>query len=600
MIKSFSSLSVALFLAHASLPQLMAQTLAQYKIEIEAEAASGSWKLGIGTDAALGVLVWADFNGNGKKDDGEGWSAARADKMGVCNFSQKRTSDKLTVYGPVTTLFCGGNGVVTLKTSANRELRNLAANNNSISLIDLTGNIKLERVNLEDNQLARLTVTGLSALVDLRLNGNSKISSLNLQGVKALQRLDISETKISKITNADFSTLKGINLSAASNFDFSVLQNAALLEELGLTGSKVTTIDLTRHPRLKTLWAPNCEFESLDFSGNPDLSQVMLNHNKLNGADFSNNMRLRNVYLENNGLQHLRLPGEGSRVRVLNIAGVKTLTSLDLSHQTELWVLQLDGSGVTSLDLSSNPSLGELTMSETAISELDLRDTPNLQTLNVAGCKELKKLDLTNSQQLNVLYCGKSGLNELDLRACENLTEFTGEQNSFKELVFNSKSLNRVECSGNMIEGEAMTKLVNSLPRVSSGRFVVVDLSVSGSENKCTPAQVKIAKDKGWQVLDRNIGGSEYRPYPGAESTALDELADTSVKVYPTVASRAINVEGAAGSKYYIYMMSGALVSRGELGDGLGTIPIAGLTPGSYVLRLSSVLEAFKVQVVVD
>lgn len=598
MIKKVYCLSAALLVGSVAAPKLVAQTQAQYKIEIEAEAASGSWNLGIGAEISQGSLVWADFNGNGQKDAGESWSLNRADKDGVCRFSQRRTNAKLTIYGPVTTLLCAENTLVSLNTGANPELKNLAANANSLSLVNLTSNKKLERVNLADNQLARITVTGLSALVDLRLNGNSKMNTLNFQGVTALEKLDVSDTKVSTITNANFSALKGINLSGVSDFDFSILRDAAVLEDLGLAGCKTPTLDLSRHPKLRSLWAPTCELEHLDFSSNPDLVQVMLSYNKLTVADFSNNMKLRKIYLENNSIEDLKLPGAGSRVDVINISGVKTLTSLDLSQQPKLWVLQLDGSGITSLDLSANPLLVEVTLSETAIKELDLSNLPDLNTLNVGGCKELTKLDLSNTPELSVLYCGKSGLKEIDLTNCTKLTEFHGEQNGFNELVFNSSKLEAVTCSGNRIKGEAMNRLINSLPRVSSGRFIVVDLSVSGDENKCTTEQVNKAKGKGWQVLDRNIEGSSYKPYAGSDTDPLDQVAQSLVKIYPTVASTFFNVEGAAGSEYYIYTMAGELVARGQLVENLESISVSGLPAATYVVRLGAVEGAFRVQVV--
>lgn len=587
MVKRFFCLSAALFFGASLTTTAEAQTPAEYKIELETESASGTWKIGLGVDnPTQGGLVWADFNGNGRKDAGEGWSAARLDNMGVCNFSQRRTTDRLTIYGPVSTLICGENGIVTLNAGGNPELRTLAANQNSISVVDLTSNARLERINLGQNQLARVKLVGLSSLVDLRLEGNTKMSSLDLQGVDALQRVDISETNISRINNANFANLTGINLSAAPDFDLSVLATAGELQELGMEGLKVSTLDLTRHPRLRSLWAPTCEFERLDFSACPDLSQVMLSYNKLTGADFSHNLKLKNIYLENNNLAYLRLPQSGSSVRVINVAGVKTLTSLDLSNQTKLRVLQLDDSGVASLNLSANPELLEITMSATEIRQLDLRHAPGLETLNVSGCKNLTTLDLSGSNQLSVLYCGKSGLSSLDLSGCTSLREFVGDANGFTELIFNSSALKEVNISGNNIEGAAMTRLIESLPRTTGGRFVVVDQSLSGQENKCTKEHVKLAKDKGWMALDRNIGGSDYLPYEGKDGLALEAVEARSVKVFPTTASRTFTIAGASGSAYRIYSLSGQLVRRGVLVDALETVSVADLPAATYVVDL--------------
>lgn len=594
MTKKIFCLAAALLLSNAAYT-LMAQQPAQYKMELEAEQASGSWKIGLGVDAAQGALVWADFNGNGKKDVGEEWSATRVDKDGICNFTKNRTSVKLAIYGPVKTLICAENALLSLNTESNPELVNLAANNNSISIISINKNTKLERVNLENNQIPRIKLEGLVNLIDIRLNGNAKIASLDLKGVDALQMLDVSETRVTSITNANFSQLKGINLSGAEGFDFNVLKDARLLENLGMAGSKVSTVDLKRHPMLMTLWAPNCELEQLDFSGNPELRQVMLNYNKLRMADFSKNMKINHIHLENNNLEALKLPA-GSPLKTLNVSGVKTLTSIDVSQQPKLRALQIDGVEITSLDLSANENLMELTMSETAIKELNLSKAPMLNTLNVAGCKQLTKLDLSGCAELSTLYCGKSGLTELDLSACTSLTEFSGDHNGFTRLTFNSNSLTRVDCAGNNIRGQAMTDLINSLPKVRSGNFFVVDMSVGQEKNHCSVEQVKLARDKGWQVFDKNMAGSSYINFDGMNTDALEALTSSTAKVYPTTATRAFYVEGTEGSHYHIYTLSGELVRKGYITQSVQSVSVDGLPIGSYLVRLEGV-GAYRVEV---
>lgn len=81
------------------------------------------------------------------------------------------------------------------------------------------------------------------------------------------------------------------------------------------------------------------------------------------------------------------------------------------------------------------------------------------------------------------------------------------QQTSVKTLnVSNNQSLKELACYGNEIRGEAMTRLMNSLPKREKSDnakiWVIATCSQYDDHNVCTKAQVKIATDKNWDVLD--------------------------------------------------------------------------------------------------
>jgi len=82
-----------------------------------------------------------------------------------------------------------------------------------------------------------------------------------------------------------------------------------------------------------------------------------------------------------------------------------------------------------------------------------------------------------------------------------------------------------------------MLTLVNSLPKVTSGEFYVIDTKSSNEQNVCTKPQVKIASDKGWKVYDYN-GGSRQE-YAGSEVTAI-----RSIEVSPETKSHWYTLDG--------------------------------------------------------
>lgn len=87
--------------------------------------------------------------------------------------------------------------------------------------------------------------------------------------------------------------------------------------------------------------------------------------------------------------------------------------------------------------------------------------------------------------------------------------------------VSNNPSLKGLACYGNEIYGEAMTSLMNSLPKREKSDnakiWVIATHPQYDDYNVCTKAQVKIATDKNWTVLDLEDENGNYNmPYEGS------------------------------------------------------------------------------------
>lgn len=600
MYKKIYRLGAIALASVISASSLLAQgNSASYRITLEAEVTPLPFQLLIGAQEADRSAVWVDLNSNGKRDADEGWSDSKIDpETELCEFTGVKTESPVVIHGPVNILLCGNNGIFRLDVTQNPGLVMLIAHNNSIAQIDLSSNTRLQRLHLSNNQLPRLNVSGLTNVVDLRIGGNSKLSSLDLNGLDRLESLDISGTKISTISNANFSNLKGLNVSDVPDFDFAQLRTATNLEELLASGCSLPTIDLSIFPRLSALWAPNSQFTELDTSKAPNLQQLMLKYCKLTSVDFSQNPQLRRVYLENNSLTSVKLPENNSELVQLDLVGNKPLKVLDVSKQTKLRSLQVDASGIETLDLQRNSKLEELTVSETSLTALNLAPVPLLKILDVSSCTEMTSIDVSKLSQLETFYCNKSGLKSVDLTGNTALKAFRGTNNGFTQLTFNSKNLTEVFCYSNDIKGNAMNELIKSLPNVGRGRIVIIDLGQVGMDNVCTTEHVKAAKAKGWQVLNRNTGGSESIPYDGSKTSALDALEASNIKVYPTQASTKLHIDGAAGHEYFIYGLGGGLVAQGRVYAEHETIELDGVPSGSYLVRISEQERAFWINVV--
>ena len=159
------------------------------------------------------------------------------------------------------------------------------------------------------------------------------------------------------------------------------------------------------------------------------------------------------------------------------------LTSLDVSKNTALTSLDCFNNQLTSLDLSQNTALTTLYCFDNQLTSLNVSRNRALTTLSCGG-NQLTSLDVSKNTALEGLYCSENQLTSLNISGCARLED--------------------LYCFSNCINGEAMTKLVNSLPNrkgMSSGSLWVVSRSSKkGDKNRCSVADVTTARKKNWEV----------------------------------------------------------------------------------------------------
>ena len=159
------------------------------------------------------------------------------------------------------------------------------------------------------------------------------------------------------------------------------------------------------------------------------------------------------------------------------------LTSLDVSKNTSLTDLDCFNNQLMSLDVSKNTALTTLYCFDNQLTSLNVSKNRALTTLSCGG-NQLTSLDVSKNTALEGLYCSENQLTSLNISGCARLEDLF--------------------CFSNCINGEAMTKLVNSLPNrkgMSSGSLWVVNRSSKKRDkNRCSATDVTTAKKKNWEV----------------------------------------------------------------------------------------------------
>ena len=207
----------------------------------------------------------------------------------------------------------------------------------------------------------------------------------------------------------------------------------------------------------------NCIFSnltSLDVSKSAALEVLFCSDNQLTSLDVSKNTALTDLDCSWN-----------------------QLASLDVSKNTALTDLGCGWNQLTSLNVSKNIALTELGCDGNQLTSLNVSRNRALITLS-CGCNQLTSLDVSKNTALEELYCSENQLTNLNISGCARL-----------EALF---------CFNNCINGEAMTKLVNSLPdqkAMGYGTLSIVNRSSKKRDkNRCSAADVTTAKKKNWEV----------------------------------------------------------------------------------------------------
>ena len=218
-----------------------------------------------------------------------------------------------------------------------------------------------------------------------------------------------------KLSTGELGTAENIQCDNVSTFKgIELFKN---LRFLGSSKSPLTETDLTANTKL----------EEVAIVGQSD------NISLLKGLNLSKNTELTFLSLDGFLLDELDISHntklatlycgqsqlkelnltQNSQLKVVSIWESK-LTSLDVSQNTELTILQLPQNQLASIDVSHNTKLTQLMLNDNQLEELNVANCTALENLSCYGNK-LTGLDVTHNPKLTFLSCRVNRLTELDL-----------------------------------------------------------------------------------------------------------------------------------------------------------------------------------------
>ena len=386
-------------------------------------------------------------------------------------------------------LYCNANQLTSLDVSNNTALTTLECSGNQLKSLDVSKNTALKWLFCEGNQLTSLDVSNNTALYDLYCSDN-QLTTLDVSGCTALEEL---YCRNNQLTSLDVS-------------------NNTALKELRCGRNQLTTLDVSSCTGLKWLVCDENQLTTLDVSGCTALTYLYCYENQIRGkgmTDLVKSLPDRSSASEEGELQVY--DDETPAGNLMTPKQVKIAT--DKNWKVQMWdddyedFIPYEGETPDGIEISEENFPDENFRAYVSSEDIDRNRDGYLSDDEIVATTEI-----------NVSY-----LNISDLKGIEffnGLKELNCSYNQLTSLdVSHNMALTRLYCYSNLIRGVGMTKLVNSLPDRNSPSaeegtlWVYYDETPEG--NMMTTKQVKIAKEKNWNVVMWDDDYEDFIPYEG-------------------------------------------------------------------------------------
>ncbi|MGY6649048.1 collagen-binding domain-containing protein [Wenyingzhuangia sp. IMCC45574] len=378
-----------------------------------------------------------------------------------------RDLNGIEYFTALETLIADDNELTVIDLKQNVNLKHLSLKYNDLIGINVRDNILLEELHLEGNKLTEIDVSNALIMKHLGLRYNN-IKILDVRPLTELKSLEASYNKIEQLLLGSNCNLEYLN-AAFNNLEVVDLDGIKCIKTLLLNDNNLSGIlNLTDHTQIETVNLCNNNLDNYP-PGSCDtvqpapvcfatLEEYMVDQGlDLDGVADGNITPAANVatmtYLNITGLciqdmsgielftslEELHMAGNlvttvdlssNTLLRVLDVSG-NQLTSLDVSNQVILEELYAGGNLITTIDLSSNTLLKTLSLKGNKLTSLDLTPNEALVYVEVQG-NELEDLILGYKMSLTHLYAGTNKLTSLDIRSALNLSVLSLEYNDLE------------------------------------------------------------------------------------------------------------------------------------------------------------------------
>lgn len=180
---------------------------------------------------------------------------------------------------------------------------------NPISSIDLSANTELEVLRLGYTDIKDVDLSANTRLLYLEMysdgfggDGIAMLDKIDLGQKKNLQYVDLKNNRLSAIDVTGCPSLRWLLLQNNNNIASVDVSKNPYLKELNVNRNSIAALDLSANSMLESLSADNNSLQAIDLSANTALKSLSLNNNYITELGLSANKALISLGISGNGL----------------------------------------------------------------------------------------------------------------------------------------------------------------------------------------------------------------------------------------------------------------------------------------------------------
>lgn len=239
------------------------------------------------------------------------------------------------------------------------------------------------------------------------------------------------------------------------------------IDYLSLSGIGITKLDITKLTNLEFLYLSHNQLESLDLTPNTKLLVIDVEDNPFDKSPFVvgtpkadlTMLSISNIGAIDDALSLRDYP----KLQMFDAFACRPLKTCDPTGCPNIKRISLDLTSVSTLDVTKNPELLILNISGCRITDIDLSKNAKLTEFycsrygSLNGEYKFTSIDVTNNPELYRLYCSGNLLTELDLSKNPKLFNLNCSHNLLKSIDLTANpDLYTVDISYNLMDFATM------------------------------------------------------------------------------------------------------------------------------------------------
>ncbi|WP_340203612.1 T9SS type A sorting domain-containing protein [Ascidiimonas sp. W6] len=192
----------------------------------------------------------------------------------------------IEAFESLQTLIADNNEISLLNLSENAQIKEVSMYNNKLSSVNFSQNSKLEKLNAFKNKLGSIDLSNNRNLTYLAIADNN-LTELNLFNNKQLETLYCQDNQLSSLNISNTPELKILNCEYNNIVDLSI-ENDTKLEILNASNNNLKTLEVPTNSALQQINVMYNSIAELDLSQNKVLTAILVGYNSLSSLNIRN------------------------------------------------------------------------------------------------------------------------------------------------------------------------------------------------------------------------------------------------------------------------------------------------------------------------